>query len=779
MQKKNHFFSEVRRIPFRRIRLSCSVMKLCAGFLVVLSALAAAAAENLRLWQDFPARRWQSEYFPIGNGALGAMLDGGIKLDILQLNLDSLWTGDGNPSGNLASMGSYQSLGELRISYDRVSPSKPYRRELDITRAIHTVSIGGQTRTAYVSAPDQVLVYAVRSEEPLSGRIVLRDSREGMAYRENGKEKKIGTSYSGRELRLDGVLPNELKYGKDGKVMKELMSKVFDAVPSDLRYGVLAGVSADGVVEAADDALCFRNCRNLTVFLVADTTYEMNPAANFRNPEKLRGLRERLEKAFSAGEEKLRQRHIAEYRSYFDRVSLSLGSGRGDLPLRRRLAEFRKKGGDPELPALLFQYGRYLLISSSRPGTLPANLQGIWNNSNTPPWHSDYHTNINLQMNYWGAEPAGLPECHLPLFDLMNAAAPIAEQGMRSLAGKRRIEGFTFRTSLNPFGGGGWKWNCPSNAWLALHMFQHYEYNPDPDFLRRTAWPFFEGTMKFWLSYLKERPDGSVVVPRGWSPEHGPVVDGVSYDQQIVTEFFDAFLRTARILNIRNAMTERAAAVRPRLLGPKIGRWGQLQEWEEDRDVKGDSHRHTSHLFAVYPGNSINGIETPEFFRAAQISLEGRTTTGDARRSWTWPWRAALWARFGNGEKAVEMVNSLLRYNTMDNFFTTHAPFQIDGNLGIVGAFCELLLQNDGNGISILPLELPGWPEGSFAGLRGKGGYTVGGTWKNGVVTKAEITASRAGTVKVRLRTPLRYKGASGKEFSIPMKAGETVVLSR
>ena len=234
MQKKNHFFSEVRRIPFRRIRLSCSVMKLCAGFLVVLSALAAAAAENLRLWQDFPARKWQSEYFPIGNGALGAMLDGGIKLDILQLNLDSLWTGDSNLSGNYVLMGSYQSLGELRISYDSVSPSTPYRRELDIARAVHTVSVGGQTRTAYVSAPDQVLVYAVRSGQPLSGRIVLRDSREGMAYRENGKEKKTyhnlllqAPSTAGAEARLHRHMEGSLT---DYRVLKVEETAILDVL---------------------------------------------------------------------------------------------------------------------------------------------------------------------------------------------------------------------------------------------------------------------------------------------------------------------------------------------------------------------------------------------------------------------------------------------------------------------------------------------------------------------------------------------------------------------
>ena len=360
----------------------------------------------------------------------------------------------------------------------------------------------------------------------------------------------------------------------------------------------------------------------------------------------------------------------------------------------------------------------------------------------------------------------------------MNASIPAAEQDTQSIDKKHPPEGFTFRTSLNPFGGGEWKWNYPSAAWLALHMFSHYEYNPDEIFLRQIAWPYFEGCMKFWLSYLKERPDGIVVVPRGWSPEHGPVEDGVSYDQQIVTEFFDVFLESARILRIQNNMIRKAAAIRPRLLGPKIGNWGQLQEWETDRDRKGDTHRHTSHLFAVYPGNAINAA-TPDLQCAARISLEGRATTGDSRRSWTWPWRCALWARLGNGTRATEMLFSLLRCNTMNNLFTTHPPFQIDGNLGIIGAICEMLLQNETDRIFILPVDLPEWPDGSFSGLRAKGGYTIGAEWANGIITRAEIKASRPGILKLRFRTPLQYDGRSARTFAIPVKAGQIILLNR
>lgn len=756
----------------------CLLIFFCTVFISILSL----SAGEWLLFQTTPANRnqWGSEYFPLGNGALGAMLSGGIEEDVLQLNLDSLWSGDMNLERGARSMGRYQSLGELRILLEK-APRQPdfYRRELDLARALHTVVIkaGGtsQIRTAYISAPDQVLVYSIFSSQPLTGRIVLEDSRQGMVYHENGISKRLGTRYEGQDILLDGLLPRQLKYLDAAKQWREMK---FGVTSGDMLYAVRIRVSGDGVVASEEKALRFRDCRKLTLLLVGDTTYEQNPASKFRNPDKLKRLPERLVKAAAAGESELRKRHIADYRQYFDRVSLNLGSGRNELPLTKRLAEFRKNGGDPALQALLFQYGRYLLISSSRPGTLPANLQGIWNNSNTPPWNSDFHTNINLQMNYWGAEPANLAECHLPLFHLMNASIPAAEQDTQSIDKKHPPEGFTFRTSLNPFGGGEWKWNYPSAAWLALHMFSHYEYNPDEIFLRQIAWPYFEGCMKFWLSYLKERPDGIVVVPRGWSPEHGPVEDGVSYDQQIVTEFFDVFLESARILRIQNNMIRKAAAIRPRLLGPKIGNWGQLQEWETDRDRKGDTHRHTSHLFAVYPGNAINAA-TPDLLCAARISLEGRATTGDSRRSWTWPWRCALWARLGNGTRATEMLFSLLRCNTMNNLFTTHPPFQIDGNLGIIGAICEMLLQNETDRIFILPVDLPEWPDGSFSGLRAKGGYTIGAEWANGIITRAEIKASRPGILKLRFRTPLQYDGRSARTFAIPVKAGQIILLNR
>ena len=499
--------------------------------------------------------------------------------------------------------------------------------------------------------------------------------------------------------------------------------------------------------------------------------------------------------AFADAAEKLRydelkKRHVADHRSLFDRVKLDLG---GDpelekLTLAERVRRCREGKTDPALVALMFQYGRYLLIASSRPGSLPANLQGIWNNSNTPAWHSDYHTNINLQMNYWGAEPANLAECHEPLFDLLFASVEGAYWDTRTafpdIPNEKLNHGFTFRTSMNIYGAGGWRWNWPSSAWFAQHFYRHWQYGRDINFLYYEAWPYYMGVAEFWFRRLKKRDDGTLVVPQGWSPEHGPVEDGVTHDQQIVTEFFDQYidiitrLKIGKVYRYPDQNVEHARDVREHLLGNKIGSWGQLQEWETDRDRKGDEHRHTSHLFAVYPGSSIDAVKTPELFKAARVSLEGRALTGDARRSWTWPWRAALWARLGDGKQATDMVNSLLRYNTLENLFTTHPPFQIDGNLGIVGAICEMLVQNDSGGVFVLPVELPDWPNGSFHGLRVHGGDSVSAEWKDGRLVKIEFKVRHDGEMKLRTRTPMVWNGQEGTSFTIPLKKWNEVVLT-
>ncbi len=768
--------------------------------LAFLAVFYTASAKDLLLRQDAPAKDWESQYFPIGNGALGAMLNGGVEVDELQLNLDSLWSGSAysteklkdNPDANYAEMGCYLPLGTLKVKFDGMKESevKNYSRALNITSGVHIVEFeaggGKQTRTAFASAAGQAIVYHVSSETPVSGKVTYRDAREGITVVEGiiydappGLDVDLSTrttKYYADGFAFSGIIPEEFKHAN---VPDHYLGRRFEK-ENALNYEVRARVIADGWLRTAEDGVEFKDCREITVLFAAESDYnpklvaftEKEKAAKLALPDK------RIADAAKLGYDELKRRNSINFSFYINNVALDLG---GDpelekLTLAQRVKRCREGKSDPGLVALMFQYGRYLLLSSSARGTLPANLQGIWNNSNSPAWHSDYHTNINIQMNYWGAEPAGLAECHEPLFDFVLAAMPVAAKDTATVLGED--SGFTFRTSMNSYGAGGWRWNWPSAAWIAQHFYRHWQYGADRKFLEQKAWPFYEGVAKFWFKRLKKRADGTYVVLQGWSPEHGPTEDGVTHDQQIVAEFFDQYLDIARELKIDNADTKKAAEIRAHLLGNKIGSWGQLQEWETDRDRKGDDHRHTSHLFAVYPGSSIDAVKMPELFKAARVALEGRALTGDARRSWTWPWRAALWARLGDGGKATEMVNSLLRYNTLENLFTTHPPFQIDGNLGIVGAICEMLVQNDSGGVFVLPVELPDWPDGSFRDIRVHGGDWVSAEWKDGRLVKVKIDARRDGEMKLRTRTPMVWNGEVGTSFTIPLKKWSEVVLT-
>jgi alpha-L-fucosidase 2 len=301
----------------------------------------------------------------------------------------------------------------------------------------------------------------------------------------------------------------------------------------------------------------------------------------------------------------------------------------------------------------------------------------------------------------------------------MLKSLPVAEAGTR--AAFPTSKGYAYRTSANAVGGGGWRWNFAGAPWMAAQCYDHYLFTRDRKYLKEVCWPLMKGAAEFIIStHLKERPDGTIVVKDGWSPEHGPREDGVAHDQQIMRELFRSILAAAKELKIDDAFVKEVARIEPKLLKDKIGSWGQLQEWETDRDQKGDQHRHTSHLYAVYPGSTISPKATPELAEAAKVALAGRTLTGDSRRSWTWPWRAALWARLGEGDKAGEMLDSLLRYNTLDNMFATHPPFQIDGNLGMVAAVCEMLMER------AIPSS---WPHGSAKGLRTREGKVIDVNW--------------------------------------------------
>ncbi|MGN6506006.1 MAG: glycoside hydrolase family 95 protein [Tepidisphaeraceae bacterium] len=718
-----------------------------AGVALVLSMMAsiAQAAPDLKLWYDAPGRLINAsamdDTLPIGNGRLGGLIFGNTAHEEVILNEDSLWTGDANPSGNYNTMGSYQLLGKLLLDQPGHEQATDYRRELDLARGVATVSYKvGQTtfkREYFVSHADQVMVIRLTADKPaaLTGSIELVDGH------------KAPTVVKADSLAIDGVLPNGLKYASKLIVQPE-----------------------DGQLKTAGDRLTFNGCESLTLLLDAGTNYAMNAAVHYRGPGSLYSMGSHIFAASQLSYPKLLQRHEKDYKALFDRVSLDLGSStdaQKAMPTNERKIAAAKTV-DPELEATLFQFGRYLLISSSRPGSLPANLQGIWNDSNSPPWHCDYHANINIQMNYWPAETTNLAECHTPLFDLIDSQLPEwrkathAAKEFNLADGSPTPRGLAVRTSHNIFGGMGWQWDKTANAWYCQHYWEHYAFGLDKSYLQRVAYPIMKETCEFWIDHLKTLPDGTLVVPNGWSPEHGPHEDGVSYNQEIVWDLFNNTAEAAGVLG-DDAFRTKIIARRDKLATPGIGSWGQLLEWHEEKhdpkepklDTPNDDHRHTSHLFGVYPGRQIGLTSDPQRAKAAAVSLKARGDGGDARE-WSFAWRTALWARLGDAEAAHGQLQQLFSdRNTCPNLFGLHPPMQADGNFGITAAIAEMLMQSHEGQINLLPALPKAWPSGSVTGLRARGGVVVSLTWKDAALTEVTLTATQSQTVKVRIGTHL------------------------
>ena len=486
----------------------------------------------------------------------------------------------------------------------------------------------------------------------------------------------------------------------------------------------------------------------------------------------------------------LRAEHLADYQPLFRRVSLSLGSTpAAQLPTDERIAQFAK-GSDPALVALLFQFGRYLMIASSRPGGQPANLQGIWNESNNPPWDSKYTDNINTEMNYWPVEETNLPECQLPLFD---ALQDLSESGARTAIEHYGANGWVLHHNFDL-----WRGTAPINAsnhgiwqtggaWLSTHLWEHYLFTGDRQFLRDTAYPLMKGAAQFFADTLVKDPQtGLLITGPSNSPEQGGLVMGPAMDRQIVRALFGEVIAAARILNLDSDFRARLANLRKQIAPNRIGRYGQLQEWMEDKDDPQNEHRHVSHLWGVYPGSEITPYGTPDLFKAARQSLIFR---GDAATGWSMGWKINLWARFLEGDHAYKILQNLItpasdkpaHAGLFANLFDAHPPFQIDGNFGATAGIAEMLLQSDdpyGTPTSLTPVQsgdaaflhllpaLPSaFPNGQVSGLRARGGLEVAIAWQNGKLVKATFTSQESKSVKIRY---------GGREKEIQAKAGMT-----
>ncbi len=390
------------------------------------------------------------------------------------------------------------------------------------------------------------------------------------------------------------------------------------------------------------------------------------------------------------------------------------------------------------------------MISCSRPGDLPANLQGIWNVSNNPPWRCDYHSDVNVQMNYWFVDAANLGECFLPFSEWLYSVVPVRRDATKKAF---NVRGWATRSENGIFGGATYHWVPGDAAWLTQNIWDHYAFSRDKKYLETRAYPIIKELCEFWEDFLEENADGKLVSPASISPEHGPVAEGNSYEQQLVYDLFTNYIEASKTLGVDAEFRAKVESMRARLLGPKIGKWGQLQEWAADIDNPKDTHRHMSHLIAVYPGRQISPVATPELAEAAKVSMNAR---GDESTGWSRAWKISIWARLHDGNRAYKILNGMVKTQITPNLLDTHPPFQIDGNFGLAAGVCEMLVQSQADEIQLLPALPAAWPTGKATGLRARGGFTVDLEWQDGKVTTYRITSPEPRDVTMRVNGEVR-----------------------
>ncbi|WP_051544987.1 glycoside hydrolase family 95 protein [Butyrivibrio sp. MC2021] len=705
----------------------------------------------MEIWYEKPAGKWE-EALPIGNGRLGAMVSGKTDSEIIWLNEDSIWSGKPlnriNPdakkylgkirtllrkgkigeaerlslmalSGTPNSERSYETAGELFINFDNAGKTTSYRRGLDLDSGI-----------AYSEYEAAGTVY---KREMLSS---YKDQVMALHMTAEGKEKlgfsmRLGRCHNNTdEVWAQG---NRLGFYCDGG--------------EGISFAVVSQIETDGSVERIGEHLVIEGAYEATIYLAIETS--------FRNEDYKTAAAERLEKAAAKGWKDIRKDHLEDFESFMKRVRLELGEEK-DIPTDKRLAALRKGKSDPSLFALYFQYGRYLLLSSSRGESLPANLQGIWNNSLTPPWDSKFTININTEMNYWMAETGNLSECHLPYFEFLKR---VCENGR-----KTALEMYGCRGSVAHHNSDIYADTAPQDhyipasfwvmgeAWLSTHIWQHYLYTEDKEFLSE-YFEVLQASVDFFKDFLIEGEDGCLVTSPSVSPENtyimkdgtrGCMCEGPAMDVEILLELFDGYEGACRALGKDESLIEEVQKIRDRLPKLGIGKHGQLMEWAKDYDEQEPGHRHISHLYGVYPGHCISAKKTPELMKASEVTLKRRLSHGGGHTGWSRAWITCLWTQFGNGEKVYENLKALLCEGTFDNLMDNHpygpgAVFQIDGNFGTAAAMIEMLVSWAEGELKLLPALPKEFGTGFVDGIRLPGNKTLRMRWDKGKVTECEV----------------------------------------
>ena len=718
-----------------------------------------------RIWTDKPitvpdsetphqdeARAWERETYPIGNGRLGCTAFGSPRCERIPFNQESLWV------GNEDNTGAYQPFGDIHIDVSHAEFTD-YHRELDIERAVQTITYasGGvrYIREYFASYPAQVIVLRFSSDSPgaYSGRVWLENVHG------------IPTTADGQTLIMRGDT-GSLWY------WRKLLSEP-DRLRGDREYASGRNIDLDfearvqvmhegGSCSTVGSSVVLSECDSITLLLAADTSYVADRRQGWRGNHPHAEVARRIDAAAIRTFDELLSEHVADYQGMYSRMTIDLGSTPEQVHESKsssRLAAYEEQvasgqgGADRDLEALFYQYGRYLMISSSRAGhgALPANLQGIWLFNRHPPWRSDFHTDVNIQMNYWFTSASNLTECFEPFAHWVNSIREVRRDETRKVLGVDR--GWLMRSENGIFGGSTWHIQKGDSAWLCQNLWDHYTFTMDEKYLREYAYPVMKEISEFWIDHLHELPDGRLVSPRGRSPEHGPVdVDGVTYDQQLCRDLFSNTIEASEVLGVDEAFRASLTDHRDRLLGPQVGRWGQLQEWLEDIDKPECDHRHMSHLIGVYPGRSIHPTSTPELAEAARVSLTARRDHGQKHPGWSRVWKACLFARLLDGDSAYEQLAETLATRVYGNLWAVHPPFQIDCNFGWPAALNEMLVQSHLGEIQLLPA-LPGqWTDGRVTGLRVRGGMELDLTWKSGLLVDGTLrdVVNRDRSVRVR-----------------------------